>query len=291
MNKDKLVDAIGLLDDKMIADAKTKKARTPIYKQIIAAVLIITLIPVALFGGMSLFGRFMYAGSSGLSIEYEFNILELSSLCRTSFDVEINTDVGINPNSLNNTLGANPIEIRHANEMRVIFTTQDGIFEFFKYNDDYIESSFSLKKMGLPSFNQGDSTTLMQVDEYGENALLISSENMSQADADICYQNLNFVRNELTDIEKSEALRFDAYELSENRYIHTNKDFALNSDWLSSKMAVYYDEKGREVECFIKVPKDVEKGYIIGNAELVEVYEDGSYRIYDLFKQIEFKGD
>lgn len=291
MNKDKLVDAIGLLDDKMIADAKTKKARTPIYKQIIAAVLIITLIPVALFGGMSLFGRFMYAGSSGPSMEYEFNILELSSLCRTSFDVEINPDVGINPNSLNNTLGANPIEIRHANEMRVIFTTQDGIFEFFKYNDDYIESSFSLKKMGLPSFNQGDNATQMQVDEYGENALLISSNNMSQAGADICYQNLNFVQNKLTDIEKSEALSFEAYELSENRYLNTNKDFALNTDWLSSKMAVYYNEEGKKVECFIKVPNDVEKGYIIGNAELVEVYEDGSYRIYDLFKQIEFEGD
>lgn len=291
MNKDKLVDAIGLLDDKMIADAKTKKAHTPIYKQIIAAVLIIVLIPVVLFGGMSLFGRFMYAGSSGPSTEYEFSILELSSLCRSSFDAMLNSDVGINPNSLNNNLGANAIEIRHANEMRVIFTTQDGIFEFFKFDKDYIESSYSLEKMGLPSFNQGDSTTLIQIDEYGENALLVSSENMSQSGANISYKNLNFVRNEMTDIEKSDALAFDAYELSENRYLNTSKDFVDNTDWLSSKMAVYYDENGKKVESFIRVPKDAEKGYIIGNAELVEVRDDGSYKIYDLFKQIEFEDD
>lgn len=291
MNKDKLIDAIGLIDDELIFKAKNTKPRTSAYKSIIAAVLIITLIPAALFGGMSLFGRFMYAGSSGPSMEYEFNILELSSLCRTSFDAQLNLDVGINPNSLSNNLGANPIEIRHANEMRVIFTTQDGIFEFYKYDYDYIESSYSLKKMGLPSFNQGDSTTLIQIDEYGENALLISSENMSQTGADISYKNLNFVRNEMTDIEKRDALSFDAYELSENRYINTSKDFVSNTDWLSSKMAVYYDENGKKVESFIRVPKDEENGYIIGNAELVEVREDESYKIYDLFKQIEFEDD
>ncbi len=285
MNNEKLVDAIGLIDDNMICDAKkTHRSYSLSFKRAIAAILIITLIPVALFVGMSLFGRFLYAESSAPSSNFSFSTMELHSLCKTSFNAEVTPDIGVDPNSLNNHIGANPIEIQYADDMRIIFTTQNGIFEHFRFSYEYIESNYSLKKMGLPGFNQGDKTTLIEIDKYGENALLISSENMSQENADISYKNLNFVTGELTDIRKIDAITFDAYELQDNKYTYQNHEFVDSADWLSSNMAVCYTEKGDKLECFIRVPKNEDGGYIIGNAELVEVNENGSYKIYKLFK-------
>lgn len=281
MNNEKLVDAIGLIDDKMIYDSKKTHRSYPLFlKRTIAALLIITLIPVALFGGLHLFGRFMFANSSDPAFKYSFKTTEILSICETSFNVEGNSTVGINPNSINNKLGANPIEIRYADDMRIIFTTQNGIFEYVRLGGyEYIESSYSLEKMKLPDFNQGDKTTIIQVDKNGDYAILISSENMSQANAERSYKMLNFVTGELTEINKTEIPEtFVPFELTSNTYI------AKYNDWLSSNMATCTAENGDKLECFIKVTKSEDKGYIIGNAELVEVNENGTHKIYKLFK-------
>ena len=279
MNNEKLIDAIGLIDDKLIADAKKIKVHPSLYKKVIAAVLIVAIIPVAIFGGLHLFGRFLLAGSCDPSLKYSFKTIEILTLCETSFNFDGNSAAGATPNSLNNSIGANPIEIHYADDMRMIFTTQNGIFEHVRLADyEYIESSYNLEKIGLPGFNQGDKTTIIQVDKNGDYAILISSDSMSQANTERCYKMLDFVTGELTEINSNEIPdTFVPFKLSPNSYI------VKHDDWLSSNMAECTAENDKNLQCFIKVSKDEEKGYVIGNAELVEKHEDGSSKTYRLF--------
>ncbi len=279
MNNEKLIDAIGMLDDKLIVDAKKEHFRISFYIKAIAAVLIIALIPVAVLAGMQFFGRHLYTDSSDPKYKYAFNTSEYKALCEQSLIVDSNPNVVIDPYTLGGTIGSVPIEICYADSNRIVFTTYNGIFVHYRNEHDYIESSYSIKKMDLPGFNQGDKTTIIKVHKNGEYALLMSSQNMSQVGADICYNILDFTTGKLTEIDKDETPKaFEAFELSKNSFIKNHDDL------LSSHMASYENSNGDKTDCYISVPKNDEKGYIIGNAQLVEIDKNKNAKTYDLFR-------
>lgn len=292
MNNEKLVDAIGMLDDKLIAQAKAPKPRTNTIRRIIAAVLIVALIPVgmsaALFGGMFMFGTKLEADSAAPMYRYELEDSEILALneqpvisenYKYSGDSSGSSDIYGSIDNTSDSVGSVAIEIHYADENRVIFTAYNAIFVHYRSAHDYIELSFSTEKMGIPGFNQGDKTTFIEVDKSGEYALLKSSNNMSQAGAKIDYHILNFYTGELTKIKKYEIPEdFEKFELSNNSYIENHDDL------LSTKMASYSDENGIKYDCYISVSPDDENGYIIGNAELVVISENKDVKTYDLFK-------
>ncbi len=283
MNNEKLVDAIGMIDDKLIAQAKAPKPKTNTIRRVIAAVLIIALIPVgmsaALFGGMFIFGSKLEADSSAPMYRYELEDSEIQALCKQQIIVEDNKYAEGAPENLSDSVGSVAIEIHYADENRVVFTTYNGIFVHYRSAHDYIELSFSTDKMGIPGFNQGDKTTFIEVDKNGEHALLKSSNNMSQVGAKIKYHLLNLSTGELSEISKDEIPKsFRKFELTKNSYIKNHDDL------LSSKMASYTDENGVKHDCYISVSPDDENGYIIGNAKLIEVRKNEEAKTYDLFK-------
>lgn len=283
MNNEKLVDAIGMIDDKLIAQAKAPKPKTNTIRRVIAAVLIIALIPVgmsaALFGGMFIFGGDLKADSCAPMYRYELEDTEIQALCKQQIISDDNKFADGAPENLSDSVGSVAIEIHYADENRVVFTAYNGIFVHYRSAHDYIELSFSTDKMGIPGFNQGDKTTFIEVDENGEHALLKSSNNMSQVGAKITYHLLNLSTGELSEISKDEIPEsFRKFELSKNSYVKNHDDL------LSSKMASYTDENGVKHDCYISVSPDDENGYIIGNAELIEVSENEESRTFDLFK-------
>ena len=279
MNNEKLIDAIGMLDEKLIVEARKKHFHVSFYKKAIVAVLIIALIPVAVFTGMQYFGRHMYADSSDPKYKYAFDTAEYKALCEQSLIVDSNPNVVIDPYTMGSSIGSVPIEICYADSNRIVFTTYNGIFVHYRNEHNYIECSYSMKKMNLPGFNQGDKTTFIKVDKTGEYALLMSSQNMSQVGADISYNILDFATGKLTEIDKDETPKnFEAFELSKNSFV---KNF---DDVLSTHMASYENSNGEKIDCYISVPKDDKKGYIIGNAQLVEIDNSNNGKTYDLFR-------
>ena len=292
MNNEKLVDAIGMLDDELIAQAKAPKPRTNSIRRIIAAVLIIALIPVgmsaALFGGMFMFGTKLEADSAAPMYRYELEDSEILALSeqpvisenyKYSGDSSGSSEIYGSIDNTSDSVGSVAIEIHYADENRFVFTAYNAIFVHYRSAHDYIELSFSTEKMGIPGFNQGDNTTFIEVDKSGEYALLKSSKNMSQAGAKIDYHILNFYTGELTKIKKYEIPEdFEKFELSKNSTIENHDDL------LSTKMASYSDENGIKYDCYISVSPDDENGYIIGNAELVVISENKDIKTFDLFK-------
>ncbi len=278
MNNEKLIDAIGMIDDNFIVAAKKSKSHSSLYTSIIAAILVISLIPVGMFGGMMLFGS-LRANTADPRFQYSFKDEEMKALSKQSLSVENNPSAIFDPDAMGGTIGTVPVEIHYADNNRIIFTTYNGVFVHYRSAHNYIESSYSVEKMELPGFNQGDITTQIEVDKSGEYALLISSENMSQAGADISYHILNFSTGKLTEIDKTQTPEtFEAFELTKNSYIKNYDDI------LSSNMASYIDENGNKTDCYISVSRDEEKGYIIGNAELIESKENENVKKYNLFK-------
>lgn len=283
MNNQKLVDAIGLLDDEMIVNARTPKvSRFPVAAKVIAAVLAIILVPtIVIFGGGYLFGN-IGADTASPEFKYAFTDEALMKACEQSlFSICFTTDPPVYA-----SIGANPPEIRFADSDRVIFTTDTGIF-VYNYNTRELEKTYSLELIGIPDFAQGDVATHISVDESGDYALLTSSENMSSVDRALEYRILDFTKGTVKKIDRSQIPEdFKVFETKNNIYIpksDSDPDFKYYSpnDFVGSQMASVED---RDFIVLVDTNEDFEA--IIGYTELVIINSDGTFSTQRVFDDV-----
>ena len=282
MNNQKLVDAIGLLDDEMIVNARNAKIkRYPLAVKIAAAVIAVLLVPAAvIFGGGYIFG---HIGSSACdpALKYAFTEEALMEICQQPMGSVCMTS---NP-PVYFSVSAMPPEIHYVDKDKIVFTTLEGVF-VYNYNTLQIEKSFSLDKIGIPHFSQGDVATDISVDVSGDYALLTSSENMSSADRELEYRILDFISGKVEKIESSQIPEnFKAFKTEENIYKPLSDselefEFYEAKDFPSSQMVSLGD---KDFFLVIDVGESEAFNALLGYAEVIIVNPDKSFTSKSLF--------
>lgn len=276
MNSEKIVDAIGMLDDKMIADAREPKIkRFPTAVKVVAAVLAVLLIPTAvIFGGGQLLGRI---GSDAADPKYRYAFTQeaLTGICKQTMYSKYATDGTM-------CISANPPEICYADSEKVIFITFEGIY-VYNYIEECLEYTVSLDKIGVPYFSQGDKSTYISISEDGGYALLTSSENMSSVDRVLEYRILNLKNCDIDVLGKNEIPAFDSFKTEANSYRNANNtlDIFGPDDFVSDRMARF-----ENTDFFVMIDTDESEGALIGFTELVIVNEDGSFTTQRVFDEV-----
>ncbi len=281
MNNQKLVDAIGLLDDNMILDAHNGKPKKTLILKAVAAVLAIILVPtIVIFSGGYIFGH-IGSDVSDPTLKYAFTQEALMDICQQHIgSISATSDP---PEYV--SVGANPPEIHYADEEKIVFTTLEGVF-VYNYNTLQIEKNYSLEKIGIPFFAQGDRATCISVDESGDYALLTSSENMSSVDRALEYRILDFNSGKADKIKNSEIPEnFKAFKVEENIYKPKNdSDFSFelyeSKDFPSSQMVSFGD---KDFFLVIDIQEDTMYNALLGCAEVVIVDSKGSFITKKLF--------
>lgn len=276
MNNEKLVDAIGLLDDKMISDARNPKIKTyPTAIKVIAAVLAVLLIPTfVIFGVGKILGN-LGADAADPKYRYAFTEQALADICQQSMYTTVLTT---NP-PVGATIGANPPEILYADDEKVVFLTYEGVYVYY-YIDEQLDTTFSFEKIGVPNAGQGDKATHVSVSKDGKYLLLASSENMSSPDRKLEYRIIRLQTADMHIADKKEVSDFYIFDTVENTYNTHEGDFEFidAKDFAGLRMASVGDR-----DFFVMVDTDENLGAVIGNTELVIVNSDGSFSTRRVF--------
>lgn len=277
MNNEKLVDAIGLLDDEMIIDARNPKIRRyPTAVKAVAAVLAVLLVSAGVvFGAGKILGN-LGADAADPKYRYAFTEEALAGICRQSmYSVATTSDPPVGA-----TIGAAPPEILYADEKKVVFLTYEGVY-VYDYIAEQLDTSFSFEKIGVPNSCQGDKTTRVSVSKDGKYMLLTSSENMSSPDRKLEYRIVRLQTADIDILGKNETPDFDAYVTEKNIYLYNEPDYDFidANDFAGSKMASVGDR-----DFFVMVNSDY--GAVIGNTELVIVNSDGTFTSRKVFAKI-----
>lgn len=277
MNNEKLVDAIGLLDDEMINDARNPKIRQyPVAIKVIAAVLAVLLVPAfVIFGAGKILGN-LGADAADPKYRYAFTEEALAGICRQS----MYTTVMTSDPPVGATIGANPPEILYADEGKVVFLTYEGVYVYY-YTEERLDTSFSFEKIGVPNSGQGDKSTNVSISKDGKYMLLASSENMSSPDRKLEYRIIRLQTADMKILRKNEVPDFDAFDTVENTYNTHENDFEFidAKDFVGSRMARVGDRN-----FFVRVKADYNA--VIGNTELVIVNSDGTFTTRKVFAEI-----
>ncbi len=276
MNSDKLVDAIGLLDDNMINNARNPKIkRYPVVIKVIAAVLTVLLVPaVVIFGAGKILGN-LGADAADPKYRYAFSEQALASICQQSMYTAVlttNPPVGV-------TIGANPPEILYADEEKVVFLTYEGVYVYY-YIEERLDTTFSFEKIGVPNAGQGDKATHVSISKDGKYMLLTSSENMSDAYRKYERRIINLKNADMEVLDKTKTPDFDVFATEESIYNPAESDFEFmdEKDFVGTRMASIGD-----TDFFVMVDTDENFGAVIGNTELVIVNSDGSFSTQRVF--------
>ena len=296
MSSEKLVDAIGLLDDKMIYDAKFKVVRkNHSLVKTVAAVLAFILIPASLItGGFYLFG---HIGTDCCQADYSYKNDKLLKICRIDVAAFTNNNIpstDIDKNELYGQFGTGVYGVVYADDEKVVFTTRKGIF-VYNYQTKRIVNNFDLDKMSAYGFNQGDEATHISVDISGDYAVLESSANFSSINKRSSYRLVNLKTGTVDLIEKEDIPDdFTAFETKAMSYCpkgDSDTDFNLPYAWCGDIMASYTNENKDEINFYTNIEPDENGSVIIGNTELVIVYPDNSFTTQRVFADMfpEFK--
>ncbi len=276
MNNEKLVDAIGLLDDNMISDARNPKIkRYPTAIKVIAAVLAVLLIPTfVIFGAGKILGN-LGADAADPKYRYAFTEQALADICQQSMYTTVLTT---NP-PVGATIGANPPEILYADDEKVVFLTYEGVYVYY-YIDEQLDTTFSFEKIGVPNAGQGDKATHVSVSGDGKYLLLASSENMSAESGILEYRIINLKNADMDVLGKNVIPDFDVFYTEQNIYgsADNNSGFMDAEDFVGTRMASVGDR-----DFFVMVDTDENLGAVIGNTELVIVNSDGSFSTRRVF--------
>lgn len=276
MNSKKIVDAIGMLDDKMITDAREPKInRFSTAVKVVAAVLAVLLIPtVVIFGGGQLLGR-LGADAADPKYRYAFTQEALMGICKQTMYSK-SADDGLM------CISANPPEICYADSEKVIFITFEGIY-VYNYKEECLEYTVSLDEIGVPYFSQGDRSTYISISESGDYALLTSSENMSSVDRILEYRILNLKNCDIDVPGENETHNFNAFKTEANYYRNANNTLGIfePDDFVSDRMARF-----ENTDFFVMIDTDETEGALIGFAELVIVNTDGSFTTQRIFDEV-----
>lgn len=321
MNKDKLVDAIGMLDEEMLFSAQNSKSKVFSLARVVAAVLVLLLISGAVLGSISLLGNREIK-------DYSFSRDEMRLLCNTviisrgqtlgGYSDETPTIAGPSSgepdsnkgsaivttssadeikfsstqSSVNALVGANPCEIRYADGEKIVFTTHTGIF-VYNYVLEEIVASFSLEKMEIHGFNQGDKATSISVHKSGDYAVLTTSDEMSSYNAKKEYRIVDFRDSSVKEINGQQIPEdFKPYILESNDYLpkgdnDTEFRYYTPNAFVSSQKATARCAQTKEVADFIiRIEPDSEGKVTYGNAELLVITPSGSFDTKRLFSSI-----
>ncbi len=296
MNNEKLVDAIGMLDENIIYDAKFEHIkRIPRLVQFIAAAIVIIVISGVLFGSGFYYFKNMGDNYYLTTGKYSFSKEKLLTVCNINLNKiskDNNNDTknpSYNKSELYKNIGAYTCEIWYADEKKILFTIGTGIF-IYDYMSDNIINSFDLEKIRVPGFNQGDVTTYISVDKSGDYALLESSENMFSDNPEIEYHLVNVKNGEVSKIKKNEIPDdFQQFETQDMTYIpksDSDNNFHYPFAWVSSKMVSYTNSKGEKLDFYMNTDINKEGEVLIGNTDLVIVFPDGKFKNQRVFGSV-----
>ena len=296
MSSEKLVDAIGLLDDKMIYDARFSNVRkNHLFLKITAAVLVLLIIPASMLAG-----DFFLSGHIGIECcqaDYSYKNDKLLKICRIDVAAVTNNNTpstDIDKNELYGQVGTGIYGVVYADDEKVVFTTRKGIF-VYNYQTERIVKNFDLDEMGAYGFNQGDEATYISVDISGDYAVLESSDNISGIDKSSSYRLVNLKTGTVDLIEKEDIPdNFTAFETKVMSYCPKgdfDKDFNLPYAWCGDIMASYTNENGEQINFYTNIEPDENGCVIVGNTELVIAYPDNSFTTQRVFADMfpEFK--
>lgn len=285
MSNEKLIDAIGMLDDEMIYEAKFGKVKHfPHIAKVIAAALIIMIIPMAVIGAFNMLG---HMGTDGVypNTKYSFRNEKLMKICNINITYESyepTPDLKLTMQYI----GSEICGVEYADDEKVVFTSRTGIF-VYNYKSDNIVYTFDLEKIGVPAFNQGDdSYSILQVDKSGRYAILKSTDNSGNK-----YHYINLLNGEVKDIAENDIPEdMESIETQEMTYYpESDSDDSFNyyspKAHTSSYMANYHN-----CNFFMCIEPDNKGKLLVGNMELLIVKPDGSFttqRVFaDMFPKI-----
>ena len=291
MNNEKLIDAIGLLDDKMIADARIGRIKKHRYLlPAIAAVLIVLIIPSFIFGAGYLFGHIGAGGVPDPMFRYSYDSNKLLSICRINLKAtDSKNKKAVSPDynykELRSDVGAGIFGVEYADEEKVVITTGKGIF-VYNYKLDITTINFDLDKIGVPGFNQGDSASFIKVDKSGKYCVMDSSNGWGIKDSAIEHRIIDFETGTVRLINEDEIPKnFEPFETIEiDLYSKKNKELPHG---FSGEVAASYTKSNGEKQIFYtNIKADSSSEALVGKTDLVIVAPDKSYTTQRIFANL-----
>lgn len=291
MNNEKLIDAIGLIDDKMIADAKLGRIKKHRYLiPAIAAVLVVLIIPSFIFGAGYLFGHLGAGGVPDPMLRYSYDSNKLLSICRINLKATDNKNKkAVSPDynykELRSHVGAGIFGVEYADEEKVVITTGKGIF-IYNYKQDYTIINFDLDKIGVPGFNQGDSASYIRVDKSGRYCVMDSSDGWGIKDSVIEHRIIDFENGTVRlineddipeDFEPFKTIQIDLY---------SKKNKELPHGFPGDVAASYTKSDGEKQIFYTNIEADSGAETLVGKTDLVIVSPDKSYTTQRIFANL-----
>lgn len=183
---DKLVDAVGLLDDAIITHAKFSRTYARRFiTGVAAAALAVLLIPLGTLFFLATRPAGAPAPNGGAprllsKEECAFPQAELRRYVNQS--VNLSPDATMPGSYYEQSYGANLPEIAYADLERVVFRHGNGVFVYSTKAHE-ITATYDLEKLGLPPFMQGSVSSWLYVDDLGLYAYLGSFDDDGMNDA------------------------------------------------------------------------------------------------------------
>ena len=291
MIDEKIIDAVGMLNEELLYQASSDRKKHSRIKNI-AAVLAIIFIPAAvILSGFYIFGH-IEAGvnSADPAYKYSYDSGKLLMICRLNLNSADDNaaDGEYDYKELYEHVGAGIFGVEYADGEKVVITTGKGIF-VYDYKLDYMINNFDLDKIGVPGFNQGDSSSSIRVDKSGDYCVMQSCEFWTNPDRKIEYRIINFKNGEITQISEDDIpndfLPFETEEL--DFYSKENKNLPFGH--AGSITASFTDSNGEKLIFYTNIESSMEKievegtHALVGYTELVIVKPDKSYITQRIF--------
>lgn len=220
--------------------------------------------------------------------EYSFREDKLRQLCESDVNVHNveNHNGGKEYEELFQNVGSGISGVVYADAEKVVFTTGRGVF-VYDYQKEQMLLTFDLDTLGVPGFNQGDVASAIEVDNKGQYALLISSDNWSDSKPEYEYHKLDFASGEAVQIAQKEIPADFSPVLPEARRYFPKSDsdtaYDLPDSWPSSRMASYINENSEIIGFYTNIERDQDGRVTVGNMDLVIVQPDRSYTTQRVF--------
>jgi hypothetical protein len=288
---DKLIDAIGMIDDEMLYEAEFSGAkRYPnLLRNLAAAVLILLILPSAVCGFQWI--KKLSANAPDPAFRYAYHGDKLLMICRldmnaTDLQNQKNISDDYDCRELRAHVGAGIFGVEYADSEKVVITTGKGIF-VYNYKSDYMINYYDLDEIGVPGFNQGDCASSISVDKSGEYCVMQSCDTWTSPEIE--YRLIELSRGEIRKISEEELPEsFEPVE-TEEIDLYSNENKSLPNTFSGSVSASYTDEKGEKYIFYTNIDSDTKnlekegKRALVGNTDLVIVKPDKTYTQQRIF--------